>query len=107
MGFMETTTSTTFTTRMEAAERVAALNGFEFQGAFLALGNGPVSVGLTTFTDNGAGMVKVETVSFSITREEWKRKPKDYRTGDPRKGTAKVLHLTDRGTCLVPVQVVG
>lgn len=43
---------------------------------------------------------------ITITRAEWDRTHRDYRTGDPAKGTAKVLIMVpNRGTCLVPVRV--
>lgn len=43
----------------------------------------------------------------TITRSEWAKLHRDYRTGDPRQGTAKVLKFVDGvGTCLVPVTVV-
>ena len=43
----------------------------------------------------------------TITRSEWRKLHKDYRQGDPRKGTAKILKLVPNvGTCLVPVKVV-
>jgi hypothetical protein len=43
---------------------------------------------------------------FLVTRADWARKPRDYRLGDPRKGTARMLALVDgAGTCLVPATV--
>lgn len=43
-----------------------------------------------------------------ITRTEWNRTHRDYRTGDPHRGTAKVLRWEEgRGTVLVPVTVVA
>jgi len=42
-----------------------------------------------------------------ITRSEWRKKHRDFKTGDPRKGTAKMLKYCDGlGTCLVPVTVI-
>ena len=43
-----------------------------------------------------------------VSRSEWKRLSRDYRSGDPRKGTAKALmQCGGFGTCLVPVTVVA
>jgi hypothetical protein len=42
----------------------------------------------------------------TMTRAEWDRKHRDYKTGDPRKGTARVLVLDEHGTGLVPVRIV-
>lgn len=43
----------------------------------------------------------------TITRSKWRATHRDYRTGDPRRGTAKVLKFVPGvGTCLVPVTVV-
>lgn len=45
---------------------------------------------------------------YAITKHDWKNTHKDYRTGDPRKGTAKKLvNCGGKGTCLVPVQVLS
>ena len=42
-----------------------------------------------------------------ITKAEWDRMPRDHRTGDPRKGTARILRWVEGlGTILVPVEVV-
>lgn len=102
---METTT-TTYTTRPEAAARISEAHGDAVTSVICGLSIGQVYfVGCDTFTDNGNGMVKIETVSWSLTSEEWKRKHRDFKSGDPRKGTAKILALTNRGTCLVPVTV--
>lgn len=47
------------------------------------------------------------TDDYTITRSEWAKLHRDYRTGDPRQGTAKVLKfVAGVGTCLVPVTVV-
>lgn len=43
----------------------------------------------------------------TITRSQWRKLHRDFRTGDPSEGTAKVLRLTEQGTCLVPVTVVA
>ena len=40
-----------------------------------------------------------------ITKSQWKSVPKDYRGGDPRKGTARVL-CNQGGTVLCPVDVL-
>lgn len=42
----------------------------------------------------------------TITRTQWNNTHRDFRTGDPRRGTAKVVRWTDQGTALVPVTVV-
>lgn len=52
---------------------------------------------------------EMETVTeYTITKSEWKNLHRDYRMGDPRKGTARMLKWVDgAGTCLVPVTVVA
>jgi hypothetical protein len=43
----------------------------------------------------------------TITRDEWRRTSRDYRSGDPRKGTATMLYYQPGvGTVLGPVKVV-
>jgi len=43
----------------------------------------------------------------TITRSKWNKLPRDFKSGDPRRGTAKALMFVDGvGTCLVPVTVV-
>lgn len=43
----------------------------------------------------------------TITRSKWNNLPRDFKTGDPRRGTAKALMFIEgQGTCLVPVSVV-
>ncbi len=43
-----------------------------------------------------------------ISKSKWKSTHRDFRTGDPRKGTAMVLmYVETKGTCLVPVEVVA
>jgi hypothetical protein len=44
---------------------------------------------------------------YTITKAQWAKLPREYRTGDPRKGTAKMLKMTEHGTSLVPVKVVA
>ncbi len=47
------------------------------------------------------------TEKHTITRSEWRRKHRDFKCGDPRKGTAKIVKWIDgHGTCLVPVDVI-
>jgi hypothetical protein len=105
---METTTETTFTTRDEAARTISEAHGDSVTSVACGLSIGQTFfVGLAKFEDNGAGMVRITRQSWSVTADEWSRKHRDFRTGDPRKGTARVLTLTDRGTCLVPVTVVA
>lgn len=44
---------------------------------------------------------------YLVSRSRWQRMSRDYRLGDPRKGTARCLWLIEgEGTCLVPVTVV-
>lgn len=45
------------------------------------------------------------TTQTTISRAQWNRTHADYKTGNPQAGTAAVLMMTDRGTCLVPVVV--
>lgn len=46
--------------------------------------------------------------TFVMSRTEWSRTPRDYRMGDPRKGTAKVLRMGPDGvTALYSVRVLG
>jgi len=43
----------------------------------------------------------------TISRSKWRRLGRDYRTGDPRRGTAAILKFVPgKGTCLVAVKVV-
>lgn len=41
----------------------------------------------------------------TITADRWNRTHRDYKTGSPAKGTARMLMMTDTGTALVPVVV--
>jgi hypothetical protein len=42
-----------------------------------------------------------------ITIEQWRKTHRDYRTGDPRRGTAKLVYWKDgHGTVLGPVVVL-
>lgn len=44
----------------------------------------------------------------TMTYKDWNAMHADYKTGDPRKGTAKILTMVPGvGTCLVPVSVMG
>lgn len=48
------------------------------------------------------------STTFVMSRTEWSRTPRDYRMGDPRKGTAKVLRMAPNGaTALYSVRVLG
>lgn len=51
----------------------------------------------------GAGALPYVT----MTRAEWDRKHRDYKTGNPRKGTAAVVVHDEHGTCLVPVRIAN
>lgn len=59
-----------------------------------------------------SGEIKSYTFGWNeattVSREEWNALHADYKTGDPRKGTAKMLTMVPGvGTCLVPVAVIG
>jgi len=41
---------------------------------------------------------------YTITRSQWREQPRDYKTGDPRKGTA--MMMVNGRAILTPVRVI-